>query len=96
MVMRLAGKTTSLQVQVSLHSALETFKVQMTVPADHVVGGTGSLSELCAGFITYADARWTKAQNAAEPVQIVTLDEALNASKVKSNSQNKNMDLQSR
>ena len=60
------------------------FKVQMTVPADHIVGGTG----LCQNYAQVLNptqmARWNKAQTATEPVQIVTLDEALNASKQKS------------
>ncbi|TMI61757.1 MAG: M1 family metallopeptidase [Bacteroidetes bacterium] len=65
------------------------FKVQMTVPADHVVGGTGLCQNYAQVLSPTQMARWTKAQNAADPVQIVTLDEALNASKVKSNSKTK-------
>jgi len=60
------------------------FKVQMTVPADHVVGGTGLCQNYAQALSPTQMARWTKAQTATEPVQIVTLDEALNASKTKS------------
>jgi hypothetical protein len=52
------------------------FKVQMTVPADHVVGGTGE----CQNYQQVLDAkhfaRWQQAQTAKEPLQIFTLDEA--------------------
>jgi methionine-rich copper-binding protein CopC len=60
------------------------FKVQMTVPADHVVGATGECQNYAANMTPAQRARWTKAQNSSEPVQIVTLDEALAASKAKS------------
>lgn len=60
------------------------FKVQMTVPADHIVGSTGECQNYAAVLSPTQMARWTKAQNADQPVQMVTQDEALNASKVKS------------
>lgn len=60
------------------------FKVQMTVPADHVVGATGLCQNYPQVLSPTQMARWNKAQTASEPVQIVTLDEALNASKTKS------------
>lgn len=61
------------------------FKVQMTVPADHVVGGTGE----CQNYAQVLDAkhlaRWQQAQAATkEPVEIFTLDEAKQAEKTKS------------
>ncbi len=65
------------------------FKVQMTVPADHIVGATGECQNYAATLTPTQMARWQKAQNADQPIQIVTLDEALNASKVKSNSKKK-------
>lgn len=65
------------------------FKVQMTVPADHVVGGTGLCQNYAQVLSPTQMARWTKAQTATEPVQIVTLDEALNASKVTTNPKKK-------
>ena len=60
------------------------FKVQMTVPADHIVGATGLCQNYAQTLTPTQMARWTKAQTATEPVQIVTLDEALNISKQKS------------
>jgi hypothetical protein len=60
------------------------FKVQMTVPADHIIGGTGQCQNYAQVLNPTQMARWQKAQTATEPVQIVTLDEALNTSKTKS------------
>ncbi len=60
------------------------FKVQMTVPADHIVGGTGECQNYAQTLSATQMARWKKAQTAKEPVQIVTLDEALTVSKQKS------------
>ncbi|MEO5948375.1 MAG: M1 family metallopeptidase [Chitinophagaceae bacterium] len=59
------------------------FKVQMTVPADHIVGGTGECQNYAQTLSSTQMSRWQKAQTANEPLQIVTLDEALNASKTK-------------
>ncbi len=60
------------------------YKVQMTVPADHVVGSTGE----CQNYQQVLDAthysRWQKAQTVKEPLEIFTLDEARNAEKQKS------------
>ncbi|HEY6974961.1 MAG TPA: M1 family peptidase, partial [Chitinophagaceae bacterium] len=63
------------------------FKVQITVPADHVVGATGE----CQNYQEVLDAkhfaRWQQASRLTEtkaPVQIVTLDEAVAAEKQKS------------
>lgn len=60
------------------------FKVQMTVPSDHVVGSTGECQNYAANLTATQKARWQKAQTSKEPVEIVTLDEALAASKQKS------------
>jgi hypothetical protein len=60
------------------------FKVQMTVPADHMVIGTGECQNYAQTLSPVQMARWQKAQTAKEPLQIVTLDEALQASKTKS------------
>jgi hypothetical protein len=60
------------------------FKVQMTVPADHIVGATGECQNYAQTLSATQMARWQKAQTAKEPLQIVTLDEALAASKQKS------------
>ncbi|MBK6385029.1 MAG: M1 family metallopeptidase [Chitinophagaceae bacterium] len=60
------------------------FKVQMTVPADHIVGATGECQNYAQTLSPTQMARWNKAQTAKEPLQIVTLEEALKASKQKS------------
>ncbi|MBI3138871.1 MAG: M1 family metallopeptidase [Sphingobacteriales bacterium] len=60
------------------------FKVQMTVPADHIVGGTGECQNYAQTLSPLQMARWQKAQTAKEPLQIVTLNEALDASKARS------------
>ena len=60
------------------------FKVQMTVPADHIVGATGECQNYAQTLTSAQLARWQKAQTAKDPLQIVTLDEALNTSKQKS------------
>jgi len=60
------------------------FKVQMTVPADHIVAGTGECQNYTQTLTPTQMARWQKAQNVKEPLQIVTLEEALKASKQKS------------
>ncbi|MBV4358970.1 M1 family metallopeptidase [Pinibacter aurantiacus] len=52
------------------------FKVQMTVPADHVVGGTGECQNYQQVLSPAQFARWQKAQTTKEPVEVVTLDEA--------------------
>lgn len=61
------------------------FKVQMTVPADHIIGATGECQNYAQTLSATQMARWQKAQTAKEPLQIVTLDEALAASKKTSN-----------
>ena len=60
------------------------FKVQMTVPADHVIGATGECQNYQQVLSPARYARWQKAQTVKEPLQIVTLDEAKAAEKVKS------------
>ncbi len=57
------------------------FKVQMTVPADHVVGATGECQNYAANLTPAQMARWQKAQTSREPVEIVTLAEATAAEK---------------
>jgi len=61
------------------------FDVQMTVPADHVVGATGECQNYQQVLSPAQFARWQKAQTAKEPVEVVTLDEAYAAEKNKSN-----------
>ncbi len=60
------------------------FKVQMTVPADHMVGSTGECQNYAQVLTPTQLSRWTKAQTAKEPVQIVTLEEAKKAESGKS------------
>src|SRR5687767_11550670 len=60
------------------------FKVQMTVPADHVVGSTGECQNYQQNLPANQKARWQKAQTAKEPIEIVTLEEAKAAEKKKS------------
>ena len=60
------------------------FKVQMTVPADHVVGATGECQNYQQMLTPAQFARWQKAQASKEPVEIVTLDEAKAKEKTKS------------
>jgi hypothetical protein len=60
------------------------FKVQMTVPADHMVGSTGECLNYAQVLTPTQMGRWQKAQTAKEPVQIVTLDEAKKAEATKS------------
>ena len=60
------------------------FKVQMTVPADHMVGSTGECQNYTQVLSAAQMSRWQKAQTAKEPVEIVTLDEAKAAESKKS------------
>lgn len=60
------------------------FDVQMTVPADHIVGSTGECQNYAQVLTPAQLARYQKATNAREPVEIVTLDEAKAAEKNKS------------
>jgi hypothetical protein len=60
------------------------FKVQMTVPADHVIGATGECLNYQQVLTPAQYARWKKAGNSSEPIEIVTLAEATAAEKGKS------------
>ncbi|WP_426668020.1 M1 family metallopeptidase [Mucilaginibacter sp. McL0603] len=55
------------------------FHVQMTVPADHIVGGTGECINYAAVLSPAQMARYNKAKTADAPVQMVTLEEAKKA-----------------
>jgi len=55
------------------------FKVQMTVPADHVVGGTGECVNYAAVLSPEKMGRYQKAKASSVPVEIVTLAEAKKA-----------------
>lgn len=60
------------------------FKVQMTVPADHVIMATGQCQNYPAVLSAAQLVRWNKAQLTKEPVEVVTLAEATAAEKKKS------------
>jgi len=60
------------------------FKVQMTVPADHVVGSTGECQNYAQVLTPAQLGRWQKAQTSREPVEVVTLEEAKAAESKKS------------
>jgi hypothetical protein len=52
------------------------FKVQMTVPADHIIGATGECQNYQQVLSPAQFARWQKVQTAKDVMEIVTLDEA--------------------
>ena len=60
------------------------YKVQMTVPADHIIMGTGECTNYAQVLTPAQQQRWAAAQTAKEPVEIVTLEEAKNAETKKS------------
>ncbi len=64
--------------------AFGNFSVQITVPADHVVLGTGQCQNYTQVLSIAQMARWNQAQTAKEPIEVVTLDEATKAEKQKS------------
>lgn len=55
--------------------AFGNYKVNMTVPADHVVGGTGECQNYSQVLSTAGMKRWNAAQSAKAPVEIVNLSE---------------------
>lgn len=63
------------------------FKVAITVPSDHVVMATGACQNYAAVLSPAQLARWNKAQTSAEPVEVVTLEEAKKAEKTKATTQ---------
>ncbi|MEO8769832.1 MAG: M1 family metallopeptidase [Ferruginibacter sp.] len=60
------------------------FKVTMTVPADHIVMGTGQCQNYQQVLSPAQFTRWQTAQNAKEPLEISTLAEATAREKQKS------------
>lgn len=60
------------------------FNVSMTVPADHTILSTGECQNYAQVLSPAQMTRWSQAQKAKEPVEIVTLDEAKKAEKQKS------------
>lgn len=55
------------------------YDVEMTVPADHVVGATGECQNYAQVLTPAQLKRWQTAQTAKDVVEVVTLDEAKNA-----------------
>jgi hypothetical protein len=64
--------------------AFGNFNVQISVPADHVVLGTGQCQNYPSVLSAAQLSRWNQAQTAKEPVEIVTLEEAKKAEMQKS------------
>ncbi len=62
------------------------FKVQMTVPSDHLVASTGECLNYAQVLSATQLARYTKALSSKEPVEIATLSEAKAAKKKKAGS----------
>lgn len=60
------------------------YKVSMNVPADHIVAGTGEGKNYEQVLTPAQLSRYKQAQNAKEPIEIVTLEEAKKAEKSKS------------
>lgn len=56
--------------------AFGDYDVQITLPADHVVAGTGQCQNYKEVLTPTQYSRWTQAQNSKVPFDIVTLDEA--------------------
>lgn len=59
------------------------YKVAIDVPADHIVAATGVCQNYKSLLTPAQFQRWQQAQTAKEPLEIVTLEEAIEASKQK-------------
>ncbi len=59
------------------------FKVNITVPADHIVAATGECQNYKNLLTALQYNRWQQAQSSSQPVEVVTLEEALQANKTK-------------
>ncbi len=57
------------------------YKVSINVPADHIVTGTGECKNYDQVLTSEQLARYRKSENATEPIEIVTLEEAKKAEK---------------
>lgn len=60
------------------------YKVNINVPADHIVAATGVCQNYKSLLTPAQFQRWQQAQTAKEPLEVVTLAEAIEASKQKS------------
>lgn len=63
--------------------AFGDFKVNITVPADHVVGATGECQNYSQVLSSTQLRRWQQAQTAKSPIEVITLAEAQQAMKNK-------------
>jgi hypothetical protein len=59
------------------------FNVEMTVPSDHMVGATGTCMNYDKVLTPSQKAKWATAQNATEPIQMMSLEEVLTKMKTK-------------
>jgi hypothetical protein len=59
------------------------YNLKITVPEDHVVASTGELKNMSSVLTAAQQKRYAEAQNATEPTEVVTLADALEASKTK-------------
>lgn len=64
--------------------AFGNYKVQLTVPSDHVIAATGQCQNYKEVLSPAQYKRWEAAQNATDVVEVVTLEEATQAEKNKS------------
>ena len=60
------------------------YKVNITVPEDHIVAATGECKNLATVLTPAQMSRWQQAQTATEPIEVVTLAEAIENAKDKS------------
>ncbi len=60
------------------------FNVKITTPADHLVAATGECQNYKSMLTAPQYSRWQQAQTATQPIEVVTLEDALLASKTKS------------
>lgn len=60
------------------------YKVNITVPADHIIGATGECKNYNQVLTPAQFNRWKQAMNAKEPIEVVTLADAQSAMKTKS------------
>ncbi|CAN5882607.1 M1 family metallopeptidase [soil metagenome] len=59
------------------------YRVNITAPADHVIGATGECQNYAKVLTAAQLRRWNRAQTAKEPVEVVTLEEARQAMQAK-------------
>lgn len=60
------------------------FRVKMTVPADHIVAATGECKNYQSVLTAAQYKNWQQAQNASQPVEVITLTEATQKERIRS------------